>query len=82
MFADAGSKPPPGMGTGRPEQVGAAVVKAVERNRAEVAVGPIQQRFLAHFSLAAPAVAVRAQSGSLGQRAAQEVADGHPTSKR
>src|SRR5262249_21062380 len=33
MFADAGAKPPPGMGTSSPEQVGAATVKAIERNK-------------------------------------------------
>ena len=41
MFADAGAKPPPGLGTGTPEQVGAAVVKAIERDKVEVTVGPI-----------------------------------------
>ncbi|HEX5984405.1 MAG TPA: SDR family NAD(P)-dependent oxidoreductase, partial [Solirubrobacterales bacterium] len=48
MFADAGAKAPAGMGTGTPEQVGAAVVKAIEHNKAEVAVAPLQQRFLSH----------------------------------
>ena len=32
MFADSGAKPPPGLGTGRPEQVGDAVVTAIERD--------------------------------------------------
>lgn len=82
MFADAGAKPPPGMGTGTPEQVGAAVVKAVERDKVEIAVAPLPQRLLAHFALASPAAAVRAQSGSAGQKAAQAVADGHPKHKR
>ncbi|MFL5898471.1 MAG: SDR family NAD(P)-dependent oxidoreductase [Solirubrobacterales bacterium] len=82
MFADAGSKPPPGMGTATPEQVGAATVKAIERNRVEVAVAPLQQRAAAHFALASPALSVRAQSGSAGQKAAQAIADGHPPAKR
>ncbi|HEU5143282.1 MAG TPA: SDR family NAD(P)-dependent oxidoreductase [Solirubrobacterales bacterium] len=82
MFAEAGAKPPPGLGTGTPEQVGAATVKAIERNRAEVAVAPIAQRALAHFALASPAIGVRAQSGSAGQKAAQAVADGHSAEKR
>ncbi len=82
MFADAGAKPPPGMGTGTPEQVGAATVRAIERDKVEVAVAPIAQRALAHFALSNPAIAVRAQSGKTGQRAAQAVADGHPSSKR
>jgi short-subunit dehydrogenase len=82
MFADAGAKPPPGMGTGTPEQVGAAVVKAVERDKAELAVAPLTQRALAHLALASPGVAVRVQSGSAGQKAAEEVAAGHPSHKR
>jgi short-subunit dehydrogenase len=82
MFADAGSKPPPGMGTGTPEQVGGGVVKAIERNKAEVTVAPLPQRVAAHFALAAPALSVRAQTGSTGQKAAQAIADGHPSDKR
>jgi short-subunit dehydrogenase len=82
MFADAGAKPPPGMGTGTPEQVGAAVVKAVERDKVEVTVAPLAQRALAHFALASPGVSVRVQSGSAGQKAAQAVADGHSADKR
>jgi len=82
MFADAGAKPPPGMGTGTPEQVGAAVVKAVERDKAELTVAPLTQRALAHFALASPGISVRVQSGSAGQKAAEEVASGHPSHKR
>jgi short-subunit dehydrogenase len=82
MFAEAGAKPPPGMGTGTPEQVGAAVVRAIERDKVEIAVGPLQQRMLAHFGLASPSLAVRVQSGSAGQKAAEAVAAGHPGHKR
>jgi short-subunit dehydrogenase len=82
MFADSGAKPPPGMGTGTPEQVGDAVVKAIERDKAEVAVAPLPQRAMAHFALASPGIAVRVQSGSAGQRAAKAVADGHSPDKR
>jgi short-subunit dehydrogenase len=82
MFAEAGAKPPPGLGTGTPEQVGAAVAKAVEQNKAEIAVAPLPQRALAHFALASPAISVRVQSGSAGQKAAKAVADGHPAEKR
>ena len=82
MFAEAGGKPPPGMGTGTPQQVGAAVVKAVEQDKVEVAVAPFPQRALAHFALASPGISVRVQSGSAGQKAAKAVADGHPVDKR
>jgi short-subunit dehydrogenase len=82
MFADAGEKTPPGMGTGTPEQVGAATVKAIERNRAEITIAPLTQRAAAHFALISPAISVRAQSGGLGQKSAEAIAKGHPTDKR
>jgi short-subunit dehydrogenase len=82
MFADAGAKPPPGMGTTTPTHVAAAVVKAIERNKVELAVAPLPQRALSHFALASPSAAVRAQSGSAGQKAAKAVADGHSAEKR
>lgn len=82
MFAESGAKPPPAMGTARPEQVGDAVVKAIEKNRVEITVAPIQQRLGAHIALMSPAVGVRAQSGSAGQKAAEAIAKGHPPGKR
>jgi short-subunit dehydrogenase len=82
MFADSGAKPPPGFGTATAEQVGAATVRAIERDKAEVAIAPVRQRVLAHFALASPTIAVKVQSGSAGQKAAQEIADGHPEEKR
>jgi short-subunit dehydrogenase len=82
MFADAGAKPPPGMGTSSPEQVGAATVKAIERNKVEVTVAPIQQRIGAHIALASPSISDKAQSGSAGQKAAEAIAAGHSSDKR
>jgi short-subunit dehydrogenase len=82
MFAEAGAKAPPGLGTGTPEQVGAAVVKAIERDKVELTVAPLLQRTLAHVGLASPSIADRAQSGSTGQKAAAAIAAGHPKDKR
>lgn len=82
MFADAGAKPPPGMGTSTPEQVGAGVVKAIERNKVEVTVAPLPQRAGAHLALISPALGVKAQSGSAGQKAAKDIASGHSADKR
>jgi len=82
MFSDSGAKPPPGMGTTTPRRVGAAVVKAIEHDKVEIAVAPLSVRALSHFALATPAISVRAQSGSAGQKAAKAVADGHPPDKR
>lgn len=76
MYADSGADPIPGLGTGSPQQVADAVVKAIEQNKVEVTVAPIQQRLLAHFALANPGIAVKIASGGAGQKAAANVAAG------
>jgi short-subunit dehydrogenase len=76
MYADSGADPIPGLGTSSPKQVADAVLKAIERNKVEVTVAPIQQRFLAHFALATPGFSVKVASGESGQKAAQAVVDG------
>jgi short-subunit dehydrogenase len=76
MYSDSGAPPIPGLGTGTPQQVAAAVVKAIEKNKVEITVAPIQQRMLAHFALASPGISVKIASGDQGQKAAAAVADG------
>ncbi len=76
MFAKSGSKPPPGMGTTTPDRVADAVVRAIEHDKMEIAVAPLQQRLGAHLGMASPALGMRAQSGSLGRRAAKEATVG------
>ena len=51
-------------------------MKAIEQNKVEVTVAPLQQRFLAHFALASPGIAVKIASGEAGQKAAANVAAG------
>ena len=81
MFADSGAKSPPGMGTSTPQEVAAAVVKAIEHDKVEVAVAPLMQRTLAHIGLATPGISLRVQSGPAAQKAAAAVAKGQ-TDKR
>jgi short-subunit dehydrogenase len=76
MYADSGAKPIPGLGTGSPKQVADAVVRAIERNKPEIAVAPVRQRVLAHFALATPGISVKIASGDSGQKAAAAVAEG------
>jgi short-subunit dehydrogenase len=76
MYSDSGAPPIPGLGTGTPAQVAAAVVKAIEKNKVEVTVAPPQQRLLAHFALTSPGIAVKIASGEQGQKAAATVAEG------
>ena len=82
MFAEAGAKPPPGMGTSTPEAVGVATAKAIERNKVEVTVAPLPQRAGAHLASISPALSVKVQSGSAGQKAAKDIASGHSADKR
>jgi short-subunit dehydrogenase len=81
MFADSGAKPA-GMGTGTPQGVAAAVLRAIERDKVEVTVAPLRQRALAHLALASPGISARAQSGSAGQKAGEAIAAGHSAEKR
>jgi short-subunit dehydrogenase len=80
MYAESGAKPPPGVGMGTPEQVGAAVVKAIERDRREITVAPLRQRALARIAINAPELSGRV-AGGLAARVADEVARGQ-THKR
>lgn len=75
MFAISGARVPPGMGTSTPAEVGAGVVKAIEQNRAEVAVAPLQQRTLATLAHIFPGIAARAQRGG-GAKVADALARG------
>ena len=59
IFAKSGVKAPAGLGTSSPEEVGNAVVVAIERNRAEVVVAPLLQRLGAGFAHRRPRIASR-----------------------
>ena len=60
MFADAGEvKLPRGVGTSTPEQVAEALVSAIEKNRGEVDVAPLQMRLSSVFAGVAPEAAAR-----------------------
>lgn len=80
MFADSGAVALPLIGTGTPEQVGAAVLRAIEGNRAEITVAPLRQRVLARFAANAPEISSRL-AGGIAARAADEIAAGQ-TDKR
>lgn len=76
MFADAKVKLPPGVGTRSPEQVAAAVIHAVQHNRAEVEVAPAPLRVGAAVAGAAPAFAAAAQRVLGGGKVASDLASG------
>ena len=65
MFADSGATLPPGVGTSSPEDVAAGIVRAIERNRAEVDVAPLGLKAAARLGGLAPALTANVQ-GRLG----------------
>jgi short-subunit dehydrogenase len=76
MFHDAGSKPPPGVGTTTPKKVARAVVRAIERNRNEITVAPRRLRFVAEFGYRHPEFAARVQRRGGAARIADDLAAG------
>jgi short-subunit dehydrogenase len=76
LFADAGGKLPPGVGTRSPAAVAAALIRAIERNRAEVDVAPLTIRLGAHIAGAAPELAASVIRLAGGERVASELAEG------
>jgi short-subunit dehydrogenase len=57
MFADSSVTLPRGVGTRTPEQVAAGVIRAIERNRAEIEVAPLGLRVGVAFGSVAPGLA-------------------------
>lgn len=67
MFADAGMKLPPGIGTRSPDQVARAVVRGLERNSSEIDVAPLLLRSSSWLAGISPS-AVTAIARRLGSR--------------
>jgi short-subunit dehydrogenase len=81
MFADSGAAVPRGVGTSTPGQVAAGVIRAIERNRAEVEVAPRMQRFMANFAARRPDLAGKISARTGVVKIADSVAD-NQTEKR
>ncbi|MGN6373037.1 MAG: SDR family NAD(P)-dependent oxidoreductase [Solirubrobacteraceae bacterium] len=75
MFAEAGVKLPPGVGTRTPRDVADAVVSAIERNRAEVDVAPVGLRLGSAISGLAPEMAARVTRAVGGDKIAGQLAN-------
>jgi short-subunit dehydrogenase len=76
MFADAGVRLPPLIRTRAPADVAAAVIRAIERNRAEVEVAPVPLRLGASFASVAPTIAAAVSRRFGGERIALEHVEG------
>ena len=66
MFAESGATLPKGVGTKRPEDVAAAVLRAIDRNKAEQDVAPVGIRLGTYIGMVAPgpAMAVSRRMGA------------------
>jgi short-subunit dehydrogenase len=76
LFADANVRLPRGVGTVSPEEVAAAVLRAIERNKGEVAVAPVTLRVGATIGSLVPELAARASRLAGGERIAREHVEG------
>ncbi len=76
MFADAKVELPPGVGTRSPEDVASAVVTAIEKNRGEIDVAPLQLRLSATFAGVAPEVAATVSRRFGADEIARSMQDG------
>ncbi len=76
MFAESGASLPPGVGTRTPEQVAAAVLRAVERDRAEVTVAPLTLRLGADIAAIAPGLNAAFQRIAGGAKVARATSEG------
>jgi short-subunit dehydrogenase len=77
LFADAGDiKLPPGVGTRTSEQVANGVIRAIERNRAEIQVAPLPLRLAASFAGVAPGLAATGSRLMGSDKVAADIAAG------
>jgi short-subunit dehydrogenase len=77
MFHDGGGSLPPGVKPRSPNDVAAAVVKAVVHNRAEIDVADLATRAGAAFAMLAPQTAVRLMKLAGADRIAHQLAEGN-----
>jgi short-subunit dehydrogenase len=75
MFAETGLTLPPGVGTRSPEDVAAAIVRAIDRNPAEIDVAPIGLRLGARVGAVAPELASLAARSLGSARIARQFAE-------
>jgi short-subunit dehydrogenase len=76
MFADSHVRLPSYVGTRSPDDVAAAVIRAIERDRAEVEVAPVGLRIAANFGGVAPELAGTVSRRMGGDKIAARLAEG------
>jgi short-subunit dehydrogenase len=82
MFANTGAKLPPGVGTRTPQDVAAAVIRAIEDNRAEIDVAPLGLRAGSALASVAPGPAGWVSSKLGSAKIAADMDAGHRRRQR
>jgi uncharacterized protein len=77
MFANTGAKLPPGVGTRSPQDVAAAVIRAIQDNRAEIDVAPLGLRVGSALASVAPGPAGWVSSKLGSAKIAADMDAGH-----
>jgi uncharacterized protein len=77
MFADSGVKLRKGVGTKTPEDVAAAVVRGIERDKREIDVAPLGLRLGTKAAELAPGLAARVQRRLGAEEMAHELTEAH-----
>ncbi|HEY6761192.1 MAG TPA: SDR family NAD(P)-dependent oxidoreductase [Baekduia sp.] len=76
MFHESGAKLPKGVGTSTPEQVAAAVVRAITGDKGEIDVAPVGMRAGAAFAQIAPEISAKVSKRLGGDKVAAQLASG------
>jgi short-subunit dehydrogenase len=76
MFHESGAKLPKGVGTSTPEQVAAAVERAIIADKGEVDVAPVGMRAGTAFAQLAPAISARVTKRLGGDKIGEQLANG------
>ncbi|WP_037600230.1 SDR family NAD(P)-dependent oxidoreductase [Streptacidiphilus rugosus] len=75
MFADTGATPPAGTRTVAPQQVATAVIEAIQRNRAEVNVAPLEIRLASALGGVFPTLAENVQRKAKAKQLAEQISN-------
>jgi len=75
MFAETGLEPPQGLGTSSPKEVAVEVRKAIENNKAEIVVAPLQTKIAATIGSLLPSLSQRVQASSIARQFATKLSE-------
>lgn len=76
MFHESGAKLPKGVGTSTPDQVAAAVVKAIRNDRGEIDVAPAGMRAGTAFAQLAPGISAKVAKRLGGDKVTEQLVSG------